>query len=72
MKSQSDRERTFDLDVDCEFAIETDFLSLVDRAKGEGWADDEVANALLSLAQNHVLALRQQATIHRVRESSVH
>jgi hypothetical protein len=72
MKSPGDSARTLDLDIDCEFAIETDFLSLVDRAKGEGWADDEVANALLSLAQNHVLALRRQATIHRVQGSSVH
>ena len=39
-----------DSDLDCEMDLLWQFQALVERALKAGWAEDEVANALLSLA----------------------
>ncbi|GAB4351038.1 MAG: hypothetical protein Kow0026_07750 [Oricola sp.] len=52
-----------DRDIDCEAAMEAEFEALIDRALAAGWSEDEVTNALLSLAQNRVDASRADAFI---------
>jgi CDP-diacylglycerol pyrophosphatase len=41
----------------CEFAMQTEFLMLAQRAKELGWRDQEIAVALVNLADNNMLAL---------------
>jgi hypothetical protein len=43
-----------DRDLECEASIEAEFEALIGRALAAGWSEDEVANALLSLAQNRI------------------
>jgi len=47
-----------DRDLDCEASIESEFDALIARALAAGWSEDEVANALLSLAQTRIEASR--------------
>ncbi|WP_193177623.1 hypothetical protein [Oricola nitratireducens] len=56
---------TDDRDLDCESSIEADFEALAERAVAAGWGDDEVANALLSLAQARIETTRADAFIGR-------
>jgi len=57
---------TGDGDLDCESEMLEEFLSLVERALKAGWAEEEVANALLSLAQTHALNLEDAAVADAV------
>ena len=41
----------------CQEAIEAEFQSLADRAHAAGWSREEVATALMELADNHFLAM---------------
>lgn len=41
----------------CQEAIEPSFQALADQAVETGWSSDEVAAALVDLADNHMLAL---------------
>jgi hypothetical protein len=52
-----------DRDIDCEASIEADFEALFDRALAAGWSEDEVANALLSLAQSRIEDSRADAFV---------
>lgn len=52
-----------DRDIDCEASIEAEFEALIDRALAAGWSEDEVANALLSLAQDRIEASRADAFV---------
>jgi len=52
-----------DRDIECEASIEADFEALIDRALAAGWSEDEIANALLSLAQNRIEASRADAFV---------
>lgn len=59
---------TGDRDLDCETALAERFADLVRAGNGEGWDGDEIANALLSLAQTLALDLR---TDHDARPQAV-
>jgi hypothetical protein len=52
-----------DRDFDCESELLAHFRALVERALKTGWAEEEVANALLSLAQLYSLDLLDDALI---------
>jgi hypothetical protein len=52
-----------DRDLECELAISPEFQRLIETALAAGWSDDEVANALLSLTQDHVHTMRSRAII---------
>ena len=52
-----------DRDLECELALAPGFQKLVDDAIAAGWTDEEVANALLSVTQDHVHAMRSGAII---------
>lgn len=54
-------ERYDDLPIDCQMAIETEFQELADRAEAAGWHRFDVAQALLELAQNHILGMKADA-----------
>ena len=61
-----------DRDVDCETDILMQFSALVQRALRTGWAEEEVANALLSLAQNYSVSLAEDATIGAPEKRPLH
>lgn len=63
MKSPTEKGRSSDRDFDCEAAIAPEFEALVERAWKSGWLEEEVANALLSLAQERVHRSRDGAII---------
>lgn len=44
-----------DRDLLCQEALEGEFLSLADRAQLSGWSREEVATALIELADNYFL-----------------
>ena len=46
--------------LDCEEALEDDFLVLVDKACDHGWNAAEIAIAITSLADNLILKLAAQ------------
>lgn len=46
--------------LDCEEALEDDFLRLVDRACDHGWNATEIAVAITNLADNLILKLAAQ------------
>ncbi|MBP1873566.1 hypothetical protein J2Z19_003281 [Ensifer adhaerens] len=50
-----------DRDLLCQEAIEAEFQSLADRAEASGWSREEVATALMELADNHFLAMNANA-----------
>lgn len=54
----------------CQEAIEPAFLALTDVAVASGWGCNEVAEALVELADNHMLALAANTAtdeqIHRL------
>jgi|GEM_PF-3453420 len=52
-----------DSDLDCEMDLLWQFQALVERALKAGWAEDEVANALLSLALQFKEGLLDEAMI---------
>lgn len=52
-----------DRDLECEMAVSEAFSDLVTGARDAGWTDDEVANAILGLAQSHIQRMREQAII---------
>lgn len=52
-----------DRDIACEASIEASFDALINRAVADGWSEDEVANALLSLAQHRIETMRADAVI---------
>jgi len=54
---------TGDRDIDCESEMLARFHALVEQALKTGWAEEEVANALLSLAQHYSLDLLDAAVI---------
>lgn len=43
-----------DKNLDCEFAMEPAFRELAGRAADEGWSEDDVASALMSLSHHHL------------------
>ena len=59
----SSTENCCDRDLECEAALEAEFEDLIGRAVASGWTADEVANALLSLAQDRVETIRADAII---------
>lgn len=63
MKPACRRKPSGDRDIDCEIAILAQFHDLVERALKTGWAEEEVANALLNLAQSYSLDLLDDAVI---------
>ncbi|HEV7305235.1 hypothetical protein [Ensifer sp.] len=46
-----------DRDLDCQMALEDVFRTVTDYAEAFGWAEREVAAALIELAHNHWAAL---------------
>lgn len=52
-----------DGDLACELGIEGEFDALFARAVRAGWSADEVANAMLSLAQTRIQSMRDGAFI---------
>jgi hypothetical protein len=46
-----------DRHIDCQFALEDRFLSLIDDAALAGWTAADVAAAIVDLADNHILKL---------------
>jgi hypothetical protein len=52
-----------DRDLECEASLEAEFEALMGRAVEAGWTVDEVTNALLSLAQARVEAMRADAVV---------
>jgi len=72
MKSVYCGKRSGDRDIDCETEMLAQFCALVDRALKTGWAEEEVANALLSLAQDYSVSLLEDATIIRPPGSALH
>jgi len=52
-----------DRDLACEEFLEAGYDGLVASARAEGWSDDEIANAMLSLAQQRVQTARADAWI---------
>lgn len=46
-----------DLSLDCQMALESEFQALAERAVDAGWRPTDVANALVELADNHMLGL---------------
>ena len=54
---------TGDNDLDCEIDLLWQFQALVERALKTGWTEDEVANALLSLAQQFKEGMLDDAVI---------
>lgn len=52
-----------DRDLACEAFLEAGYDGLVASARAEGWSDDEIANAMLSLAQGRVQTMRADAWI---------
>lgn len=63
MKPAWDKTQSGDRDFDCESEMLPGFYALVDQGLKDGWAEEEVANALLSLAQNYALKLLDRAVI---------
>lgn len=63
MTSRPPADATGDSDLDCETDLLWQFQALVERALKAGWAEDEVANALLSLAQRFKQDLLDDAMI---------
>ncbi|HEV7319411.1 MAG TPA: hypothetical protein VGO04_12480 [Ensifer sp.] len=67
-----------DRDLDCQTAIEDVFKTIADYAVAAGWAEREVASALIELAHNHWFALDardrmlEQAADTNTRKSKVH
>ena len=63
-----------DRGLDREEAMEPAFQDLARRAEAAGWSGDELAAALLSLAQNHILGraaeAEMDAAIARLRRSN--
>ena len=49
-----------DGDLQCEADMAEEFESLLQQGIMRGWSADEVANAILSLAQGHVLSMRAE------------
>jgi hypothetical protein len=61
-----------DRDLDCETELLAHFCALVERALETGWAEEEVANALLSLAQAYSGNLLDDALIVDPAVSALH
>ena len=61
-----------DRTLDCEFALEPAFQALAEAAERVGWRAEDVASALVNLADCHVLARAANADtdamIERVRK----
>lgn len=43
--------------LDCQFALEPSFQALAETCEAQGWSSDEVAYALLGLAEARLLTL---------------
>lgn len=54
-----------DRHLSCQEAIEPAFQELAENAESAGWSSDEVAAALVDLADNHMLALVANAETDR-------
>lgn len=50
--------RTCDGDLDCEADIAAEFDALAHLGEERGWSPEQVANALLSLAQSRITGMR--------------
>lgn len=55
-----------DRDLLCQEAIEAEFQSLADRAHAAGWSCEEVATALMELADNNFLAMNANAEMYEL------
>lgn len=60
IKGPKQRARYADLPLDCQMALEAEFQDLAERGEKAGWSRSDVAEALLELAQNHILAMRER------------
>lgn len=54
---------TRDGDLDCEASMHREFRALVERALQAGWVEDQIANALVSLAQTYALDLERDLVV---------
>ena len=63
MRSADDARHTHDGDIDCEIELSRHIRVLVQRAVAAGWTEEEVANALLSYAQQMVERLADEAEL---------
>lgn len=45
--------------LECEFVMEIGFQQLAFKAEAAGWTEEEVAFALIGLAQSHIVTMRQ-------------
>lgn len=61
LPTKADGRLASDRDLDCEEFLQSGFEGLVDRALAAGWSEDEIGNALLSIAQERVVAARDNA-----------
>lgn len=66
------RKPSGDRDIDCEAEMFAQFYALVERALKTGWAEEEVANALLSLAQTYSLDLLDDLLIGAPENRALH
>lgn len=58
-----DGQKTGDRDLECEAYLLRAFDMLVAKAFAAGWSEDEICNALLSLAQERIAAARDGAVL---------
>ena len=63
MRASKDARMTKDGDFDCEVELALHLPALVEKAVDAGWTEEEVANALLSYAQNLIAKLNDDAVI---------
>ena len=49
-----------DYPLDCQMAMEDEFKAVAERAEQAGWGRMDVANALVQLADNHMLGLMSE------------
>jgi hypothetical protein len=72
MKTVSCTKATGDGDIDCEAEILEEFRALIEHALKIGWAEEEIANALVGLSRNYALGLLEDAVIGMPDSSVLH
>jgi hypothetical protein len=60
-----------DRSVRCQNAMQIAFQNMAERAMAAGWRDQEVAAALVDLAENHMLALGSNQEIKEATKSAI-
>jgi hypothetical protein len=66
IRSSRTSQGAVDRGLECEFAIEQDFLELASRAQSAGWTEIEVATSLSALARYFWLAVSSKTTLRSI------